>query len=93
MTSSFTDQAPAAFPDPAALLAQVDPGAVAKVWYFLTSGGFFMAFIALCSLVALSVVIYKALTLRRKNVIPRALEHELLTFSTEGNDGTTAAEV
>lgn len=41
-----------------------------KVWAFLLSGGVFMAFIATCSFVGITVAIHRALTLRWKSVIP-----------------------
>lgn len=41
-----------------------------KVWEFLLSGGIFMAFIAICSFVAITVSIHRALTLRWKSIIP-----------------------
>jgi biopolymer transport protein ExbB len=41
-----------------------------KVWEFLLSGGIFMAFIAICSFVAIAVSIHRALTLRWKSIIP-----------------------
>lgn len=54
-----------------------DPSASAKLWQFLLSGGLFMAFIALCSLVAMAVAIHRALTLRWKAIIPLDLRREL----------------
>ena len=41
-----------------------------KVWEFLLSGGIFMAFIAICTFVAITVSIHRALTLRWKTIIP-----------------------
>lgn len=48
-----------------------------EVWEFLLSGGVFMAFIALCSFVAVAVSIHRALTLRWNSVIPPELREDL----------------
>ena len=66
-----------------------EPGALAKVWGFLISGGFFMVFIAICSLIALSVVIHRVLFLRKQNVVPAELEGELLELERRFADGET----
>ena len=60
------------------VMGAAEPGAIAKVYYFLVSGGFFMLFIAACSLIAVSVIIHRMLYLRRENVVPAELETELL---------------
>ena len=39
------------------------------IWEYLEAGGFFMLVIGICSLFALTVVLYKALMLKRRNVI------------------------
>lgn len=77
MTSSFTEAlllAPSGRLAAAPFLAQSFwdqyPAAVRSVAYFLISGGFFMLLIVLCSLLALSVVLWKAFTLRRRHVVP-----------------------
>ena len=44
-----------------------------SVWQFLTSGGIFMFFIALCSLLSFGVIVFKALDLRRGSVMPESL--------------------
>lgn len=48
-----------------------------QLWEFLLSGGFFMAFIVGCSLVAVAVSIHRAISLRWAAVFPRALAEEL----------------
>ncbi|MDF1824524.1 MAG: MotA/TolQ/ExbB proton channel family protein [Verrucomicrobiales bacterium] len=48
-----------------------------KVWAFLLSGGIFMAFIALCSFVAIAVSIHRSLTLKWKSIIPLDLRRDL----------------
>jgi len=55
----------------------LDPSVNEKVWAFLLSGGVFMAFISLCSFVAITVSIHRALTLRWKSVIPPELRSDL----------------
>ncbi len=47
-----------------------------KVWEFLLSGGIFMAFIAVCSLVAVAVSIHRMLSLRWSSIMPTFLQNE-----------------
>lgn len=47
-----------------------------KVWEFLLSGGIFMAFIAVCSLVAVAVSIHRMLSLRWSSIMPEFLQDE-----------------
>ncbi len=47
-----------------------------RVWEFLLSGGVFMAFILLCSFVAITVSIYRAMTIRWDAIVPRFLDEE-----------------
>ncbi len=51
--------------------------ALQEAWGFFREGGFFMVLLALCSLVALSIIIYKFLTLTRKNTVPDDLATRL----------------
>ncbi|MCP5542200.1 MAG: MotA/TolQ/ExbB proton channel family protein [Akkermansiaceae bacterium] len=54
----------------------VDPAVNQKIWDFLLSGGIFMAFIAVCSFIALTVAIHRFISLRRGAVIPaRVMDH------------------
>ena len=55
----------------------LDPSINAKLWHFLLSGGIFMAFIAACSFVGITVCIHRALTLRWNSVIPTELRGAL----------------
>lgn len=55
----------------------IDPTVNAKVWDFLLSGGVFMAFIAICSFVAIAVSIHRSLSLKWKSIIPVELRREL----------------
>lgn len=54
-----------------------DPSVNEKLWAFLLSGGVFMAFIAICSFVAITVSIHRAITLRWKSIIPMELRKVL----------------
>ena len=67
-----------------ALLAQADGGAadtssvaVQSVWDFIVKGGVMMIPIGVCSLVALAVIVERALSLRRANVIPNGFVDSL----------------
>lgn len=44
-----------------------------QIWEFLLSGGAFMFFIVVCSLVSAAIVIHRAISLRREGVMPRRL--------------------
>lgn len=67
-----------------------DPSFNDKLWEFLLSGGVFMAFIALCSLVAMAVSIHRMLTLRWGAVLPDWLEDELAHCERTFAQGRTA---
>lgn len=58
-----------------------------KVWEFLLSGGVFMAFIAICSFVGITVAIHRSLTLRWKTVIPVELRKMLNRCGSLFDDG------
>lgn len=58
-------------------LAASDASAWSMAWNFLRAGGVFMLFIGACSLLAVSVAIYKFLELRRHLVLPSDIVHEL----------------
>lgn len=51
--------------------------AMKETWEFFSEGGFFMILLAVCSVVALSVIVYKFLTLTRKNTVPNDLAARL----------------
>ncbi len=59
------------------------PASVRSIAYFLISGGFFMAVIGMCSVLGMTIFIWKALALRKKNIAPDDLAHAL-EFSTAG---------
>ncbi len=62
------------------LMAQASggsPGALDYIGVFLQGGGVFMLFILLCSLVAVTVIIQRAISLRTGGILPRFLSREL----------------
>jgi biopolymer transport protein ExbB len=52
---------------------------------FITRGGLFMWPLLICSIVALTVIILRAMALRRKNVLPLVIESEIERLSPGGN--------
>ncbi len=54
-----------------------EPAAWEVVWNFFRQGGWFMIPILACSLVAVSVVVYKLMTLGKGLIIPAALEADV----------------
>lgn len=62
--------------------------ALEKTWEFFQSGGFFMILIVLCSLVALSVIIYKAIKLRMRDILPEPLAGEVERIESHLVNGT-----
>lgn len=63
--------------------------AVSEAWGFFVQGGFFMLLLIICSLVALTVIVYKLLTLRRERVIPPALESAVEEIESRSRGGET----
>lgn len=60
---------------------------VKSVWHFFSSGGWFMAPIAACSLAAAALVILKFLELKREQIVPAALERTLENAGALGEAG------
>lgn len=52
---------------------------------FIVRGGLFMWPLLICSIVALTVIILRAMALRRKNVLPLVIESEIERLSPGGN--------
>lgn len=52
---------------------------------FILRGGLFMWPLLICSIVALTVIILRAIALRRKNVVPLVIESEIERLSPGGN--------
>ncbi len=52
---------------------------------FFTKGGWFMVPLAICSLVALTIVLLRLFALRRENVLPRVVENEIERFQPGGS--------
>lgn len=64
---------------------------VQSVWDFVSKGGPMMIPILLCSLVALTVIIERTLSLRRRNIIPRRFMAGLKKALGDGGSDRTAA--
>ena len=52
---------------------------------FFTKGGWFMVPLALCSFVALTIVLLRIFALRRESVLPRVVENEIERFQPGGS--------
>lgn len=82
------------------LLAQVQEQAamtsaasVQSVWDFMVKGGLLMIPIGICSLVALAVIVERAISLRRRNIIPPDFMDGLKTaFGNNGRNRSAALE-
>lgn len=59
------------------ILASTEPTAWGTVWNFFKNGGWFMIPILACSIVAVSVVTYKLMTLSKSLIIPSKLVNEV----------------
>jgi biopolymer transport protein ExbB len=59
--------------------------AFAQVWSFFVEGGFFMYLLAATSLVAVTVIIWRAMALRRERVIPAEVETAVSNFMPEND--------
>lgn len=63
------------------ILAAADKSfSIQKIWEFFHDGGFFMLMLAICSFVAVSVILFKLLSLRRAAVIPPKLAQDVEDF-------------
>lgn len=60
-------------PIPSFLATASETTSLAQIWKFFADGGFFMILLAACSLVAVAVILFKLLSLRRETVVPSAL--------------------
>jgi biopolymer transport protein ExbB len=59
--------------NPSLLAATAEIKGLQQVWKFFDDGGFFMVLLAACSVVAVAVIVFKLLSLRRGAVIPDGL--------------------
>jgi len=59
------------------LMESSDPTAWETVWNFFKNGGWFMVPILLCSVIAVSVVTFKIMTLSKSLIIPKKLVSEV----------------
>lgn len=67
-------------PIPPFLLAATESKGIQQVWKYFADGGFFMIPLVVCSLVAVAVILFKVLSLRRSAVIPVALASQIDDF-------------
>ena len=65
---------------------------IESVWDFMLKGGWMMVPIIFCSLVALTVIIERIITLRRRNVIPPAFFPGLKKVLDDGDDPADALQ-
>lgn len=68
-----------------------EPAAWEVVWNFFRQGGWFMIPILACSLVAVSVVVYKLMTLGKSLIIPAALEADVDKIDLRAEAGELAS--
>ncbi len=68
-----------------------EPAAWEVVWNFFRQGGWFMIPILACSLVAVSVVVYKLMTLGKGLIIPAALEADVDKIDLKAEAGELAS--
>ena len=54
--------------------AEVSSSGIAKAWEFLSAGGFFMLLIGCCSVLAITVIIFKAMIMRSGRIIPKGVD-------------------
>ena len=61
------------------------PGTASSVLHFFTRGGLFMWPLLICSIVAVSTIILRALALRARNVLPLVIESEIERLTPGGS--------
>jgi biopolymer transport protein ExbB len=54
--------------------------------YFIDKGGVFIYFIILCSIAAMTVMLYQSMLLKRKKVIPESLVKSIDVFVSKGDE-------
>ncbi len=64
---------------------------VQSVWDFVVKGGPVMIPIGICSLVALTVIVERMISLRRRNIVPRGFLPGLLPLMSQGTADRSAA--
>lgn len=73
------------------LMNSTEPASWEVVWNFFRQGGWFMIPILACSLVAVSVVVYKLMTLGKSLIIPAALEADVDKIDLRAEAGELAS--
>ena len=69
----------------AAAAATASSSPLESVYHFFVKGGIFMVPISVCSLAAVTLMILRALALRRESIIPRVVEAEMGRFQPGDN--------
>lgn len=59
------------------ILAETLTGAFERTWEFFVVGGFFMGVIVVCSVVAVAVIFFKILSLRKVRIVPADLARDV----------------
>lgn len=65
--------------------------AFSSTWGFLREGGFFMILLGVCSVAAVTVIIFKLITLKRERHLPTQLEQEVEKLEREDLAGLSKA--
>lgn len=78
-------------PIPLFLAAEPQTSSLQQVWKFFDDGGFFMILLAICSVVAVAVILFKLLSLRREAVIPAALAAQVEGFEERARQASSEA--
>jgi biopolymer transport protein ExbB len=78
-------------PIPSLLAAEPRNTSLQLVWKFFEDGGFFMILLAFCSVVAVAVIVFKLLSLRRQTVLPAALVAEVEGFDDRARQANAEA--
>lgn len=56
---------------------------------FIDKGGVFIYFIILCSIAAITVMLYQAILLSRNKILPNSLESSMLNYISQGDEEST----
>ena len=68
------------------LLATEETYGIAKIAEFYEKGGVIMYALTLCSIVTLAVIIFKALSLKKNNVLPATMQQTIAHFTQNQSD-------
>lgn len=71
------------------LLDASDTSTLEKITSFIDKGGIFIYFILLCSVFALSIVLYQWMLLQREKILPEALINSMNNYASQGDATAT----